>query len=505
MYYINIYINLGIFVAGGFFVAGLFWLYIKNPEKFERLFYHLYKILSLIPLIRKKYVYKRIATSIQADINTGGEIINRQAPGVLPHAMKIEWAKNGQDVETYLRNGEVIVKISPKEDNDHNIVVSTLAYLKKGLLPHARHCLDETLIQATDFTVAKEVFTIAKRKSAVSYFITNYLEPEISSNPNLGEDCSDLDVLNDVGIFSRILLKQLEFLGKKLFATTPTAIIHRETRDFKKFLLEIAKKKDNAELLPKLDYMHPRIRVRVLLIAKEETKQWGMKPYINRIKEAQYMSFEYLYICAWGKENIAFAESIARGQEKAGRLSILSRSSYICTPINRNAFPAIYIVAAINIKTSPMDILSSAAVIRSLLEENVKELREGKVEVVALAREPGKMSMIVVKPLIEGLNAVQCFVEATKTEQFKVTLDQEELHVLPWQDDPQLMLATALLGSKKDKITDIEFNNYGKTARVIIEDNDARKMAVGRSGINVRLVSILTGWHIDIRQGKSTT
>jgi len=67
------------------------------------------------------------------------------------------------------------------------------------------------------------------------------------------------------------------------------------------------------------------------------------------------------------------------------------------------------------------------------------------------------------------------------------------------------MLATALLHTKQDKITDIEFNYHEKPARVIIEDNEARKMAVGRNGINVRLASILTDWRIDIRQGMKST
>ncbi|MFC1866351.1 hypothetical protein ACFLYB_06540 [Chloroflexota bacterium] len=498
MYNINIYVNIGTFVFGGFVFAGIFWLYLKNPEKFERLFYHLYRLLSLIPFLRKKYLYNKIATSIQSDINIGSEIINKQAPGVLPHAVKIEWAKSGIDAEACLRNGEIIVKLSPDEADDRNIVVSVLTYLKKGLLPQARHCIDEALMEATDFTTAKELLVMNNRESAIPYLITEYLEPEISSSPKVGEDFNDLEILHKVGFFTRVFLKQLEFFSKKVFATPSTAIIRQETREFVKFLVDIAEQR-NTEVLPSLDFKHPRISVRVLLVAKEITRKWGMKPYINRIKEAQSMGLEYLYMCARGEDNITFTESIARDQEKAGRLQILSRSQYYQSA-NGNKYPAICIVTALNISILPGTALSSEAIIRSLLEEHVKELKEGNVEIVAVAREAGIMTKITVKPLVEGFDAIRCFVEAKNTGALGIILDQEKFQVLPWHDDVEQMIKTALLFNDHDKITGIEFDNRRNTATVSISDKTARIMALGRRGINVQLASILTGWKIHIKQ-----
>ncbi len=496
---INIYVNVGVFTFGVTCTLGIIWFYINNFEKFERLFKLIYTVLSFIPLIRRKYLYNRIATSIQSNINTAAKDINKQAPNILPHAMKLEWVKTGEEADTYLREGEIIVKIIPKDDNDRNAVVSTLSYLQKGLIPQARHYIDKTLMQAMDFTTTKEILSISKLESAISYFITNYVDPEISSNLQLSIDCSDLDTINQAGYYSRILLKQMELLGRKLYATTPTEIVRRETRDFAQFLKDISTQKELG-ILPDLDFAHPRIRVKILLVARDETKQWGIKPYIKRIIEAQSKGFEYLYICGWGQDNVDFATNIASDQEKAGRISILAHNEYTRIFTTGNTAPAITITTAFNLRITPEDIVDSAGVLRNLLEEHVNELRDGLVEVVSVAREPGKLSKIIVKPLSEGLDAVHCFVSEYQNGTLRTALGEEILNVSPWHDDPKEMIATVLLYFKKDKISQIKLDNNKRLARVSIPDKDARNLAVGSNGINVKLTSIVTGWNIDIRK-----
>ncbi len=122
------------------------------------------------------------------------------------------------------------------------------------------------------------------------------------------------------------------------------------------------------------------------------------------------------------------------------------------------------------------------------------------MEVVSVAREPGKLSKIIVKPLSEGLDAVHCFVSEYQNGTLRTALGEEILNVSPWHDDPKEMIATVLLYFKKDKISQIKLDNNKRLARVSIPDKDARNLAVGSNGINVKLTSIVTGWNIDIRK-----
>ena len=107
------------------------------------------------------------------------------------------------------------------------------------------------------------------------------------------------------------------------------------------------------------------------MAARKETKQWGLKPYTNRIQEAQSLGIEYLYLCGWGTDNIQFIGTIARDQKEAGRISIISSDIYNQPVGSDNDFPSICVTCAVNLRISPKEALSSTDILRNLLEEHV--------------------------------------------------------------------------------------------------------------------------------------
>lgn len=482
------------FVGGGSFV-GLFIWCIYNLDKLERIVAWLYRTFSWA---NKKWEYGRAATEVQATINTAGEEIYKQAPNILPHAMKIEWAKNTQEVEAFLRRGEVIVKMGYSKDRDRNLVVSTLAYVKKGLLPNARPYVDKTLIKAADFTIAKNVFTSTKRDTATTFFLQNCLEPEIAANSQLRDDCILLDQMNKAGFLTRIFLMQIKFLGEKLFPSTPTPVVQRETRSFAEFLIPIATRESGT--FQDLDFAKPRIRIKVMLIAREETISRGTALYTRRIKMAQSDGIEYVYICAWGRNNCRWAEQVATEQVRAGRLTILSSNKFTRTFDNDQQAIAICIVCALNLKQAPEDSLGAPGVISSLLEEHVDEVRDGKVAVVAISRQPGILSKIVVKKVENDVDEISCFTKQLQYGQLGTALGNESLHVIRWHDDPIKRIAASLYPLEADEVTSVRVNEEEKIAHVTVRDRAAMKKAIGRKGINVKMANKLTGWYIEIKQ-----
>jgi len=186
----------------------IFILVLSNPGKIEKLIALFYRMFSWI---HKKLEYGNIATNIQVAVNNVSGKINKDCPDVLPYAMKIEWAKTAQDTETFLRNGEIIVTMDYYRSYDRNLVGSTLAYLEKGLLPIARPYIDKTLMKATDFTIAKEIFTSSWDGLPMNYFFQNYLEPEMEKDSQLRSDCTLLDNLQKVGLLSKIFLRQIQY------------------------------------------------------------------------------------------------------------------------------------------------------------------------------------------------------------------------------------------------------------------------------------------------------
>lgn len=290
----------------------IFWI-LNNLDKIERLGALIYRTFSWIS---KKLEYGKISTNIQVAVNSASNEFNEDCPEILPYAMKIKWAKTSQDTETFLRNGEIIVTMDYSRNNDRNLVVSTLAYIEKGLLPIARSYVDETLMRATDFTVAKTIFTSNYGGLSMNYFLQNYLKPEVNNDSQLQNDCTLLDSIHKAGFLSKIYLRQIHHFGNKIYPATPDQATKKESQDFAIFLDKIATRKSGEET--NLTFAQSRIRINVLLIAQDETKMWGTSAYLRRIKINLDRGIESTYICARGPDNVSLAQEIATEEEKKG-------------------------------------------------------------------------------------------------------------------------------------------------------------------------------------------
>ena len=159
---------------------------------------------------------------------------------------------------------------------------------------------------------------------------------------------------------------------------------------------------------------------------------------------------------------------------------------------------AIFIIAALNIATSDLEVLGLPGTLYPLLEEHIDELRDGKVEVTALARKPGILSKIIVKSCIDGLDPVPCFTRKLGNGSLQIALGQEKLQVIPWCDTAEDLVSSALLPFETHYISGILLNSETKTAFLEIQPNKFSK-TIGRDGLNVRLASELTGWRIHIQ------
>lgn len=292
-------------IEGSVFTAFIIFLFL-NPDKFEHwmaIFYRIiYGLSSSLPRIRRMVDRSTVASSIQDSVNGICERINRQSPNVLPHALKIEWVKS-ESPESFIKKGKVIVRLKNYENQDKNIVDSTLLYLKAGFLPMSKYYLDKTLRKCCEYKVAVQVFVAKRDTGAYDYFIENELNPAVNDDDNLKQDLQMLEDLDSVGFFTHILLTEVKQTGEKLIGTTPTSFTQRELRNFTSFLQTIAKKALD-EKVP-LSFYGIKVKVSVVLVAKRETIQlYGIEPYINRISRCVREEYDSIYIAGWGEEFI---------------------------------------------------------------------------------------------------------------------------------------------------------------------------------------------------------
>ncbi|NOX64190.1 MAG: transcription termination/antitermination protein NusA [Chloroflexi bacterium] len=136
--------------------------------------------------------------------------------------------------------------------------------------------------------------------------------------------------------------------------------------------------------------------------------------------------------------------------------------------------------------------------LRRLLEKEVPEIKQGVVEVKAIAREAGSRSKVAVASTQPGVDPVGSCVgmRGVRIQNIVNELNGEKIDIIEWDPDEERFVANALSPAK---VTDVLlFPEHDRTAVVIVPDKQL-SLAIGKEGQNARLVAKLTGWRIDIK------
>jgi N utilization substance protein A len=134
--------------------------------------------------------------------------------------------------------------------------------------------------------------------------------------------------------------------------------------------------------------------------------------------------------------------------------------------------------------------------VKALFKAEVPEVYDGTIEIKAVSRDAGSRSKIAVyasdstvdaRGACIGMRGIR--VQAVSTE-----LQGEKIDVVTWSADPATFIINALAPNEVLKIV---IDEDAKNVEVVMNE-DQLSLAIGRRGQNIRLVSQLTGWHIDM-------
>jgi len=139
--------------------------------------------------------------------------------------------------------------------------------------------------------------------------------------------------------------------------------------------------------------------------------------------------------------------------------------------------------------------------LRRLLEIEVPEIFDGKVEIKSIAREAGSRSKVAVGAVQAGIDPVGACVgpRGTRIQNIINELSGEKIDVIEWSIDPTVYITKALGPAK---VLAVHPSNSATTKNaVVIVPDDQLSLAIGREGQNARLAARLTSWRIDIKSG----
>jgi len=132
--------------------------------------------------------------------------------------------------------------------------------------------------------------------------------------------------------------------------------------------------------------------------------------------------------------------------------------------------------------------------LRKLLAREVPEIKEGVVEIKAIARTPGSRSKVAVASTDEKIDPIGACVGYRKSriENVIKELSGEKIDIIQWSKDIQVFIARALGPAKVSEII-----REGDTYIVIVPDEEF-SIAIGKKGQNVWLASLLTNTKIEV-------
>ncbi|HOP95315.1 MAG TPA: transcription termination factor NusA [Dictyoglomaceae bacterium] len=147
----------------------------------------------------------------------------------------------------------------------------------------------------------------------------------------------------------------------------------------------------------------------------------------------------------------------------------------------------------------PLVILSRShtGFLKRLFELEVPEIKEGSVEIVSIAREPGVRSKVAVLSHYPEIDPVGSCVgyKGVRIQNIINEVNGEKIDIILWSKNPAEFVARSLSPAKP---TFVELKEDEKRAIVVVPP-DQFSLAIGKDGQNVRLAVKLTSWRIDVR------
>lgn len=285
---------------------------ITHPEVAEKWGAIFYSIFSNISKGAEK---RTVALDIQGRLDSFSKSLNSEVPGAMPNGVKVEWVTGKTTRESFFRDNQVIIRMDYHANQDDNIVRAALEYIAKGLLPDSRPYVDEDVMTSVDLISTKKLIE-KERKSALQYYYAEVLGPARRSNAELDRFVVVVNRLDELGYFSRLLLRELQGIGLKKQFSIPKQGTKDETKRFLDFLdQKLVKKEPGVDVDP--TFVSESVSVSIVYVAKGEI----IGPHLAWINRCVKRRIASIYICARGAYNIALVRRLQNRLKSSNKVT----------------------------------------------------------------------------------------------------------------------------------------------------------------------------------------
>ncbi len=134
--------------------------------------------------------------------------------------------------------------------------------------------------------------------------------------------------------------------------------------------------------------------------------------------------------------------------------------------------------------------------LEELLRLEVPEIKDGEVEIVNCARIPGERAKIALRTTSNKIDPVGATVgiKGVRINAVSKELKNESIDCIEYSPQPEIYIARALSPALVMSVT-LEENKA-----IVSITSEQKPKAIGKSGINIRLASMLTGFNIELKE-----
>ena len=132
-----------------------------------------------------------------------------------------------------------------------------------------------------------------------------------------------------------------------------------------------------------------------------------------------------------------------------------------------------------------------------LFEQEVAEVKDGVIDIMSIAREPGSRTKIAVRSNDANVDPIGACVgsNGVRVNNIVDELKGEKIDIVVWDENPGNFIQNALSPAN---VVAVFADPEEKTAKVVVPDYQL-SLAIGKEGQNARLAARLTGYKIDIK------
>jgi N utilization substance protein A len=141
---------------------------------------------------------------------------------------------------------------------------------------------------------------------------------------------------------------------------------------------------------------------------------------------------------------------------------------------------------------------SHSEYVKELFRQEVPELEDGTIEIMAIVRDAGYRTKLAVKshdPKVDPVGA--CVgMRGSRVKNIIREVHNEKIDIIPYSADPETLLQNTL---SPIEVRKMGINDEDKVIAIVVDDSDYAAV-IGKRGMNARLIGELIGYEIEVQR-----